>query len=120
MCTRSVILRVFRASLLPASLVTVAALCGCRAATPAHVSPDRPVSPVLGLPSAAQIACSDGAGVVDRGLAGRRDVVLGAAPVSTRGPSLASIDVRSDQWIVNGRVYGNLRWRARSSEVRGR
>jgi len=122
MCIRSVIPRAYRTSLLlAASSLTIAGLGGCRTSTPPPpIAPTRPVASVLALPSSAQIACADRAGIPATGTPGRRNHVLGGAPIDAFGPSVARVDVRSDQRIVNGRVFGNLRWRTRSIEVRGR
>jgi hypothetical protein len=121
MAIRSVIPRTCRTSiLLLASVLAAGGLAGCRTSTPTPIVPTRPVSSVLALPSAAQIATVDRAGLAGVGVPGRRNEVLGGVPIDARGPSIARVEVRSDQRIVNGRVYGNLRWRTRSVEVRGR
>jgi hypothetical protein len=121
MCTRSVILRATRTIRLSLAAVLVTSMVGgCRTTTPAPVAPSRATSSVLALPSAAQIACAGRAGLSDSGWNGRRNEVLGGAPIEGHGPSYARVDALSDQRIVNGRVYGNLRWRTRSVDVRGR
>ncbi len=121
MHTRSVILRACRAwSVLPVLLPAIVALGGCRSSTPVPVAPSRPTASVLALPSAAQIASAERAGIPVSLASGRRNEVLGGPAIDERGPSVARVDVRSDQRIVNGRVYGNLRWRTRTVETRGR
>jgi hypothetical protein len=121
MSTRSVNLRALgTSSLLLTAMVTLVAIGGCRTAEPAPAAPVRSTSAVLALPSEAQIACLDRAGIPASGAMGRRDVVLGGPLVAPQGPSFARIDAVSDQRIVNGRVYGNLRWRTRSVDVHGR
>jgi hypothetical protein len=122
MSTRSVNLRAFGASvlLLMSTVVASGSLGGCRTADKASAAPSRPASAVLALPSEAQIACLDQAGLPTPGLNGRRDAILGGPLIATQGPSFAKVDALSDQRIVNGRVYGNLRWRTRSVDVHGR
>ncbi len=122
MSTRSVNFRAFGTSLplLLAAMFASLSLGGCRTAEPAPAAPVRSTSAVLALPSEAQIACLDRAGIPASGAMGRRDVVLGGPLIGSQGPSFARIDAVSDQRIVNGRVYGNLRWRTRSVDVQGR
>jgi hypothetical protein len=109
-------------SLLLASLVAAGVLTGCRTSpsAPAPAPPIRAASSVLALPSANQIAAAELAGMPATGVPGRRNHVLGGPPTDAFGPSVARLDAWSDQRVVNGRVYGNLRWRSRSVEVRGR
>jgi hypothetical protein len=101
-------------------MLAMSLLGGCRTAEPVPQAPTRPASSVLALPSEAQIACVERAGLPGTNLGGRRDVVLGGPRIDSDGPSFARVDALSDQRIVNGRVYGNLRWRTRSLDVRGR
>lgn len=107
--------------ILAAIAVSVAgALGGCATTPAAPTPPSRPAASVLALPSTTQLALAGDLGMPASRPAGRRDVVLGGPVIEGRGPSLDRVDVRSDQRVVNGRVYGTVWWRSRSVGVRSR
>ena len=106
------------ALILPALLGLPACETASKDAQPALVVAAE-VRPALVLPSPMVLDLASESGLPVSPPPGRSDHRLGGAPIGTGGPSVAIVEVRDDQRIVNGRVYNQTRWRTRTGNVRG-
>ncbi|MEC8320067.1 MAG: hypothetical protein VX726_09750 [Planctomycetota bacterium] len=105
------------ALVLPALLALPACETATKDAQPVSVRAAE-VRPVLVLPSPMVLDLASQSGLPVSPPSGRSDHRLGGAPIGTGGPSVAIVEVRDDQRIVNGRVYNQTRWRTRTGNVR--
>lgn len=112
-------------SILAAAIIVSSGFLGGCASGPetssnASNAPLRAPATVMVLPSARQEALAASTGIPSSPSTGWGNAVLGGRMVASRGPSTGRVDVRSDQRLINGRVYENLRWRSRSTVTTGR